>query len=154
MIVNQSVNNSKTSQQSERPGCVYNINNMPTKILFLIISYIVCLQSNAQDNSSWPIFRGSPDLHGIANVQMPKFPKLLWTFKMGDKTKSSPVISAGSIYIGSNNGNIYSISETGKLLWKYNAGTAIEAPPLVVDNTVFVGSLEGALLALDSKTGK
>ena len=119
-------------------------------IIFLLFANIAI----AQDNTSWPCFRGNQSLNGYSNVQLPKSLKLLWSFKTEDAIKSSPIIQNGNIYIGSNDGCIYSISEKGTLNWKYKSATSIESPPLYLDNIVFASSLEGSVYAIDAKSGK
>ena len=39
-------------------------------------------------SSDWLLFRGDPSMSGFANVQLPKDPVLLWTFKSDARTSS------------------------------------------------------------------
>ena len=119
-------------------------------ILILTISFI----SYAQNKTCWPSFRGNQSLTGFTNIQLPKSLKLLWSFKAGDVIKSSPVICGKNIYIGSNDGYRYSISEKGQLNWKFNCESSLEASPLFLNGIIYIGTLEGNLYAIDSKTGK
>ena len=59
---------------------------------------------------SWPIFRGNPALTGVAGDNLPEKPGLLWTFKTGGPVKSSAVIGAGKVFIGSDDGNLYAVN--------------------------------------------
>ncbi|MFH1160231.1 MAG: PQQ-binding-like beta-propeller repeat protein, partial [bacterium] len=111
-------------------------------ILFFL-GFVISGMNQNQSPDCWPSFRGDPQLTGTATSPVAPPLKLLWTFKAGDAIKSSPVICAGTIFFGCDNGYIYALSLTGQLKWKYNAGTSVEAAPLYLDNTVYAGSLEG-----------
>ncbi|HXR08593.1 MAG TPA: PQQ-binding-like beta-propeller repeat protein [Candidatus Acidoferrum sp.] len=103
---------------------------------------------------SWPIFRGNPALTGVANDTLPQKPAVLWTFKTGGPVKSSPVIGAGKIFIGSDDGNVYAVNfGDGKPVWAFKADSAVQAPPLFVNNCIFAGSVAGAFYALDAGAG-
>ncbi len=83
-----------------------------------------------------------------------KEPKLKWKFATGGAVKSSPVICDGTVFIGSDDGNLYALDlETGKQIWQYKAGAAILSSPAIYGGTVFFTNPKG-LHALDAKTGK
>ena len=121
--------------------------------IFIIGLFFLSFMGKTQDDNCWPGFRGNQELTGFTNVELPESLELLWTFRTEDKIKSSPVICDGCIYIGSNDGKIYSLTENGELNWSYIAETSIEAPPIILDGRVYAGSLEGKLFALDAKSG-
>jgi outer membrane protein assembly factor BamB len=104
--------------------------------------------------ASWPIFRGNPALTGVAADTLPQKPGLLWTFKTGGPVKSSAVIGAGKIFIGSDDGNLYAVNfADGKQVWAFKAASPVQAPPLLVNNSVFAGSVDGIFYALDAAAG-
>jgi len=72
----------------------------------------------------------------------------------GSATKSSPIVSDGLIYFGTDKGSLIACDTEGKLAWKTAAGDPIEAPPLVSDNNVIYSTSEGILYAANKKTGK
>ena len=103
---------------------------------------------------SWPIFRGNPALTGVAGDTLPEKPGLLWTFKTGGPVKSSAVIGAGKVFIGSDDGNLYALSfSDGKQVWAFKADSAVEAPPLLAGRAVFAGSVDGVFYAVDAEGG-
>ena len=68
---------------------------------------------------------------------------------------SSPVISGGSVFFGSGDGNVYALdASTGALKWKFHTGDVVHSTPAVDGNTVFAGSWDSYLYALDATTGK
>ena len=104
--------------------------------------------------AEWPVFRGDACLTGVAKGSLPENLALLWSFPTGDTVKSSPVVGAGRVYIGSGNGKVYALSlATGSKLWEYDTTDAVEAPPLLVNNSIYIGSLKGVLFALAADTG-
>src|SRR5690349_3340310 len=64
---------------------------------------------------SWPMFRGSPGLVGVAPGRLPDALGLLWSFKTGGPVKSSAAVEGGRVFIGSDDGFVYAIDlESGK----------------------------------------
>ncbi len=104
---------------------------------------------------SWPIFRGDPNLSGLARDKPGEQPKLLWTFKTGSEIISSAVIGFGRVYIGSTDSKVYAIGlKDGDKIWEFDSGDDIEASPLLLNQTLYIGSLSGDFFALDAHTGK
>lgn len=85
----------------------------------------------------------------------------IWDYSINEGASfSSPIISGGTVYIGSEEGYgsikgyISAIDvKTGKLKWKYQAGDKVRSSPAISGNLVYVGSLDGYVYALDSNTG-
>src|SRR5664280_945345 len=100
-----------------------------------------------RDSNEWPLFRGKADLAGKIETELPVSPKLLWSVKTGATTKSSPVISDGTVYFGNDKGSLIAVSTDGKIKWKYEAGSLIDAAPMVFGNKVIFGTSEGVLKA-------
>ncbi|MDF1546195.1 MAG: PQQ-binding-like beta-propeller repeat protein, partial [Bacteroidales bacterium] len=119
-------------------------------LLFLIFPLI----SKAQSSTCWPSFRGNSAMTGTTNIKLSNSPELLWSFKTGDGIKSSPIYCNKNIFIGSNDGFVYSISSKGKLNWKYKTTASIEAAPLYLNHILYVSSLEGILYSIDALSGK
>lgn len=105
-------------------------------------------------DADWPLFRGKADLSGRFDSELPLSPGLLWSVSTGARTKSSPVISDGTLFFGNDKGTLTAVSSDGKIKWQYEAGNLIEAAPLVFGNKVIVGLNNGKLIAVDKVTGK
>src|SRR5690554_5774989 len=125
---------------------------MINKLIVVFISLYLGNPILAQNSASWPIFRGTQQLTGVTDMELPSQPKLLWVFQSEDNIKSAPVVEQGKIVVGSTDGFVYCIDLNGKLIWKFNTGNAIEAPALILDGTVYVGNLDGNLFALHLST--
>ncbi|MFZ2634564.1 MAG: PQQ-binding-like beta-propeller repeat protein [Desulfosalsimonadaceae bacterium] len=75
-----------------------------------------------------------------------------WRFETGGDIDSSPAIgSDGTVYVGSDDGNLYAIDpETGAEIWRFASGGEIRSSPAVgADGTIYFGSMN-ALYALKS----
>lgn len=87
---------------------------------------------------------------GQSPFQGPDKPMIKWKVATGGPVHSSPVLdSKGNIYIGSDDGHLYSITPSGQIRWKVATGNAIRSTPAVgPDGTVYVGALDGNLYAV------
>ena len=111
--------------------------------------------SAAAPGDDWPMFRGAPDLTGVAGTRLPERVGLLWTFKADGPVKSSPAIVQQRVFIGSDDGNVYALAlADGKKVWSFKTGGGIESSPLVLEGKVYVGSSDAFLYALDAVSGK
>jgi eukaryotic-like serine/threonine-protein kinase len=67
---------------------------------------------------------------------------------------SSPVISQGSVYFGSSDGNVYSLdAASGKLNWKFPTGDVVHASPVLSAGILYIGSWDSYFYAIDAATG-
>ncbi|MGC4043976.1 MAG: PQQ-binding-like beta-propeller repeat protein [Armatimonas sp.] len=81
--------------------------------------------------------------------------KPAWRFLTGKPITSSPVVSNGRVFIGSEDKSLYAVRLTdGKKLWSFKTNDIIEATPRVVGDLVVIGSSDGRLYAVNAATGK
>ncbi len=92
---------------------------------------------------------------------------LSWSFKTGDARESTPVVVAGTVYVGcgngpGSNGTVYAIdAANGHSRWSYptgngtpfGVGNGVESSPAVVGDAVYVGSDNGTVYALNPANG-
>jgi len=78
-----------------------------------------------------------------------------WAFKMGNGSQSSPAIGAdGTIYVGSEDNNIYAIKPNGTRKWEFKTGGSVESSPAISpDGTIYVGSNDNNLYAINGSSG-
>jgi outer membrane protein assembly factor BamB len=68
---------------------------------------------------------------------------------------SSPVVSHGTVYFGSGDGNVYALhTASGALMWKFQTGEVVHASPAIANGILFIGSWDSYFYALDATTGK
>jgi outer membrane protein assembly factor BamB len=115
--------------------------------------FLVCTLSFPQDT---PMFRGDLAHTGIySTAGVPEFHRVKWAFHAHDEVISSPAIVDGTIYIGSNNGNLYSIDQqTGSQKWIFSTKARIASSPAVANGLVYFNSYDGNFYAVDTASGK
>ena len=83
---------------------------------------------------------------------------LLWTARPTDKDdgfSASPAVSAGKIFLTSENGVACAVSAAnGETLWKTKPASGFSASPIEHGGKILIGSLDGTFLSLDSETGE
>ena len=94
---------------------------------FLLVHSTLALGAN---EVSWPVFRGSQNLVGVAQGKLEDSLELLWTFKTGEAINSSAVIEGNKVFFGSDDGSVYAVElATGKKVWSFKTGDAVESCP-------------------------
>ena len=97
---------------------------------------------------------------GLTAADVPNL-KLKWAFGFpkGTQAYGNPVIVAGRVFVGSDNGTIYSLdADTGCMYWSFKAESGVRAAPTVgragQRDAVYVGDLKANVFALDAITGE
>ena len=71
-----------------------------------------------------------------------------WQFKTRDHVESSPAVSGGTVYIGSNDGHLYALdARSGQKKWKFKTVGAVESPA-ISRGVVYFCSEDGHLYAV------
>jgi len=75
--------------------------------------------------------------------------RLRWMFPVGKPVGSTPAISrSGVIYVGSQNGNLYALDNSGTPLWVFKTKGEIGPLTIASDGTVYVQTGDGMLYAI------
>jgi outer membrane protein assembly factor BamB len=78
-----------------------------------------------------------------------------WSFRTGGMVIASPAVTAGVVYIGSDDGNFYAIdAASGKEKWRLAVHSRVPSSAAVTGGTVYFGAYDGNLYAVDAATGK
>ena len=73
-----------------------------------------------------------------------------WKFKTTGEVSSSPVVSGGVAYFGSNDNHLHALDiKTGEEKWKFETGGEILSSPSVSGGIVYFGSYDNHLYAVD-----
>jgi outer membrane protein assembly factor BamB len=102
------------------------------------------------------MFRGDAAHSGASAAAGPHSLKgVKWAFPTGARVVSSPVVAADTLYIGSDDGNLYALDPaTGVQRWKFTTAGPVSSTPAVAEGVVFFGSYDGRFYAVDALTGK
>jgi eukaryotic-like serine/threonine-protein kinase len=111
-------------------------------------------QDTASDN--WSQFRGNPRLTGVSESKVPAELKQLWTYEAGDSIESSAAIVGGTVFVGSQKGELVSLNlDNGSVYWKYKIDDPIgESSASYSGGVVYIGDLGGWLHAVNASDGK
>jgi outer membrane protein assembly factor BamB len=78
----------------------------------------------------------------------------LWNYKTGNEVHSSPSITEGFVYIGSDDGYVHRLEiSTGRLSWKSPVGGLVRSSPAVVAGHIYIGSGEHDVFCLNASNG-
>ena len=103
--------------------------------------------------SSWPMWRADPT-HSSTAPEGPSNLTLAWKFATNGSVISSPSVSDGIVYVGSQDKNIYALGAwSGNLIWKFATQGAIESSPAVANGKVYTGGDDGYVYCLDAYKG-
>jgi eukaryotic-like serine/threonine-protein kinase len=126
------------------------------KTLILIVCLAVCVMAQDTPANNWSQFRGNHSLTGVSQSNVPASLKQLWTYEAGESIESSAAIVGGTVFVGSQKGELVALSlEDGSVYWKFATGSPIgESSPAYGSGVVYIGDLGGWLNALNATDGK
>jgi len=126
------------------------------KILLFILSLAVAVMAQDTPADNWAQFRGNHSLTGVSQSNVPTSLKPLWTYEAGDAIESSAAIVGGTVFVGSQKGELVALSlENGSVYWKFPTGSPIgESSPAYANGVVYIGDLGGWLNALNASDGR
>lgn len=101
-------------------------------------------------------FRGDARHSGVYRASgAPEFHAMKWKFHVGGQVLSSPVVSNGTVFIGSSDHHLYALDlATGEQKWKFKTGSRVTSSPAVADGVVYFLSYDSNLYAVDAATGQ
>jgi outer membrane protein assembly factor BamB len=81
-------------------------------------------------------------------------PSRRWQAAIGGAVDNSPVIAQGRVFVGSDNGVVYSFSESaGRRNWARKVGTSVTGSMAYQAGHLYVGAADGSLTALRASSG-
>ena len=130
-------------------------------LVFLLLPFAFLLFPSAlkgQDTptDNWSQFRGNQHLTGVSLSEVPTNLKLLWTFEAGESIESSAAIVGGTVFVGSQKGELVSLNlDNGAVYWRYHMDSPVgESSPAYSGGVVYIGDLGGWFHAVNATDGK
>jgi len=101
------------------------------------------------------MFRSSESHSGAyAGAPAGAYAGLQWRYQTSGAVRSSPVVSNGTVYVGSSDGELYALdASSGSLRWRFDAGSAVLSSPAVANGRAYVQGYDGTVYALDARSG-
>lgn len=150
----QNARTMKTNEKCQMPNVKSQMVWLLSGLLLLVIAPRAIAQHTPADN--WSQFRGNHHLTGVSLSNVPNSLRLLWTYEAGDSIESSAAIVGGTVFIGSQKGELVALNlDNGQVYWKYSTGAAIgESSPAYSDGLVYIADLNGWINALNASDGR
>lgn len=143
----KALNNIRTEQQSDSAATQpVNTTNKTTE---------GTAKAPNHQSREWPMFKRGLSRTGYVSEVDPPTQSVTphWKFKTGDEITSSPVVADGTVYIGSQDGNLYAVDAAdGTQQWQFETDQRCHEATAVGD-TVYLGCADGNLYAVDATTG-
>lgn len=110
----------------------------------------------AQDDArEWPLPRGNAQSTGVAAQKLPELLEVRWEFKADEAIETTPVISAGRVFVSDAMGKIYALNQSdGSEIWHHDYKTGFLASPAIQGDLMVLGDVEGNLYAINVADGK
>ncbi len=102
--------------------------------------------------SPWPKFRGNARNTGRSPYDTSHVDGTeIWNYETDEGVGSSPAIGIdGTIYVGSNDNDVYAINPDGSEKWSFTTGGSVFSSPAVgVDGTIYIGSYDHNFYAIN-----
>jgi len=102
------------------------------------------------------MFRGDATGSGVQRAPTAAWiASVRFSFDAGSPIRSSPVVRAGTLYIGASDGTLHALdAANGTPRWHFRTAGAVSATPAVDAVAVYVPSRDGFLHAVDVRTGR
>jgi outer membrane protein assembly factor BamB len=111
-------------------------------------------KSTTTPAADWPMFRGNPQLTGVATSSLPQKLTVRWRYDLGEGTSSTAAIVAATVFAGVDNGKLVALDlASGKRKWEYASEDSIQSSPTVGGGLVIFGNEAGYVHACDTQTG-
>ena len=124
---------------------------MPLPTVFLAILVAAMLHADVASGHPSPL---APVMELAQEIGAAAPGEKLWSFRTGADVRSSPTVVGGTVYIGSNDKNVYALdARTGQQMWNFTTGGQVSSSPTVVNGMMYVGSYDFNIYALDARTG-
>ncbi len=97
-----------------------------------------------------PVEAPAVNLHAMVDSVLP-----IWSFRVEDAVRSTPLVHNGIVYFGSYDNNLWAIdAKEGSLIWKFPTEAGIGSSPVYGGGAVYIGSSDSHLYAVDARSGK
>lgn len=104
--------------------------------------------------SSWPLFRGDPNMLGISGEDLQLPLELAWDFLAEAPVPATAVIAHDRVFVGSFDKFFYCLDlKSGEVLWKFETAFGVEGPACLVGDLVCFGDSDGIVFGLKQDTG-
>jgi outer membrane protein assembly factor BamB len=135
------------------PGNVTTSVDATTGNEYSRLNEIWCIGTGSTSISNWPMWRAD-SAHSSTAQEGPSSLALNWKFTTNGSVISSPSVTNGIIYFGSQDKKIYAVGAwSGSLIWSFTTQDFIESSPAIANGKVYTGGDDGNVYCLNAYTG-
>jgi outer membrane protein assembly factor BamB len=100
------------------------------------------------------MYRHDPQHTGYSTSITPDTNQTFWTEQFGDWVRSSPCVHNNTVFIASDDNNIYALdTSTGNEIWNYTTTEDVDSSPAVAYGRVYIGGRNRKFYCLDETNG-
>lgn len=128
---------------------------LPGKAVTSYFTRTVDVNSESQELEGWLCFLHDNQHTGVADCVLdPATLEQKWAFPTGDSISNSPVISGGTVYFGSENGNAYAVNLlSGAQVWQHALDSEVTGTAAIGVNAIYLGTMGCYFYALSRSDG-
>src|SRR6266536_2127257 len=104
--------------------------NKSGRVCTVVVSFLIlCRVAAISEDAS--MFRGNPAHSGVYDSPgVARFGGVKWRFHTRGMVISSPAVTAGKVYFGSSDGNLYAlVADSGEQQWKFDTKSRVPSSP-------------------------
>jgi eukaryotic-like serine/threonine-protein kinase len=132
--------------------------NIPGYLALLALLASACQPAPAVNATETPIpateTESSTRVPATLSPTVTISPEPLWSFQTQGAIWGNPSVNDGTVYVGSDDGNLYAIAaQTGELKWQFATQGIVRSEPAIEVGMVIFASDDGFLYAVNSQNG-
>ncbi len=129
--------------------------SMKSPVRLLVATSLMLTASTMRAESTWPLFRGDPNMLGISSETLMLPLKLAWDFTCDAPVPATAVIADDRVFVGSFDKFFYCLDlKTGEVIWKFETKLGVEGPACITGDLVCFGDSDGFVFGLKRDTGE
>lgn len=132
------------------------MNKLARALFALLALLLACGKHESSATSPAIMFRGDAQHRGVYEGQaVYQFESVRWAFKTNGPVRSTPAVSARTVYFGSGDSCVYAIDAlTGNEQWRFKTNGAVHSSPALANGAVYFTSRDECFYAVDARNGK
>ncbi|MEM4133895.1 MAG: PQQ-binding-like beta-propeller repeat protein [Candidatus Micrarchaeia archaeon] len=126
-------------------GKIYSIDPAGSPVLLYDLGYSVWRSRLAITNNTIYV----PAEHSLYGVDMQG--KLLIVKRIADGNLNSIATDGERLYIGSDDGYLYSLDLEGNIIWKFKTNNSIKSVPVILQDSILISSRDNNIYSINKK---
>ncbi|MEJ5239707.1 MAG: serine/threonine-protein kinase [Anaerolineales bacterium] len=96
-----------------------------------------------------------PSLDGMLYAVEGQTGWILWRFRMGKGSITTPATAENLLFVGSADGNLYAVDmRDGREVWRFRAEHQVSGSPAIYKDAVYFGAADGTFYCLEYRSGR